>query len=66
VSSVLRYLVKVLLSDSLDLGPLLVKRSTNLGKGLLRYPRLLLPHGKGLFPLGERPLLGKEFLDYRG
>jgi hypothetical protein len=65
-SSVLCYPVKVLLPGSLDLGPLLIKRSANLGKGLLRDPRLLLPCDRGLFPPGELPLQGEEFLDYRG
>jgi hypothetical protein len=66
MSGVLRYLVKVLLSGSLGLGPLLIKRSTDLGKGLLGDPHLLLPRDEDLFPLGELPLLGKEFLDCHG
>jgi hypothetical protein len=55
VSSVLRYLLTVLLPGSLGLGPLLNKRSTVLGKGLLGDPRLLLPLGEDLFPLGKLP-----------
>jgi hypothetical protein len=66
MSGVLWHLVKVLLPSSLGLGLLLVKKSADLGKGLLRDPRLLLPRGEGLFHLIELPLLGEEFLDYRG
>jgi hypothetical protein len=65
-SGVLGHLVKLLLPGSLVLGPLIIKRSADLGKGLLRDPHLLLPRGEGLFPLGELPLLGEEFLNYRG
>jgi hypothetical protein len=65
-SGVLRHLVKVLLPGSLGLGPLLIKRSTDLGKGLLGDPHLLLPRDEDLFPLGELPLPGKEFLDCHG
>jgi hypothetical protein len=54
-SGVLDYLVKLLLPGSLVLGPLIIKRSADLGKGLLRDPHLLLPRGEGLFPLGELP-----------
>jgi hypothetical protein len=56
---VLRHLAKVLLLNSLSLGPLLVKRSADLGKGLLKDPR-----NEGLFPLGELPFLGEELIDY--
>jgi hypothetical protein len=64
MSGVLRHLVKVLLPGSLGLGPLLIKRSIDLGKGLLRDPHLLLHRGEGLFPLGELPLPGEELIDY--
>jgi hypothetical protein len=64
MSGVLRHLVKVLLLGCLSLRLLLVMRSIDLGKGLLKDPHLLLPHDEDLFPLGELSLLGEEFLNY--
>jgi hypothetical protein len=62
VSGVSLHLVEVILSGSIDLGPLYVKGSVDLDESLFRNSRLIHPRGKGIFPLCEHPLPRKELL----
>jgi hypothetical protein len=55
MSSVSLHIVEVHLLGSIGLGPLRIKGDSDLDEGLLRNPRLILPHGEGFLPLHELP-----------
>jgi hypothetical protein len=64
-SSVSLNLVEVVLPGSIGLGPLLIKGSAGLDKGLFGDPRLILPHEECFLPMREFPLPGEELLNGR-